>query len=30
LAFARAALMRLKDETVKRQLAEERRDAPEP
>jgi hypothetical protein len=30
LAFARAALMRLKDETVKRLRAEERRDAPEP
>ena len=30
LAFARAALMRLKDETVKRRLAEEQRDAPEP
>ncbi len=29
LAFARAALMRLKDETVKRRLAEERRDEPE-
>ena len=28
LAFARAALMRLKDETVKRRLAEERRDEP--
>lgn len=30
LAFTRAALMRLKDETVKRRLAEEQRDAPEP
>jgi hypothetical protein len=30
LAFAKAALMRLKDETVKRRLAEERRDKPEP
>ena len=30
LAFARAALRRLKDETVQRRLAEERRDAPEP
>jgi hypothetical protein len=30
LAFARAALRRLKDETVRRRLAEERRDAPEP
>jgi hypothetical protein len=30
LAFARAALMRLKDETVSRRLADERRDEPEP
>jgi hypothetical protein len=30
LAFARAALRRLKDETVTRRLAEERRDEPEP
>jgi hypothetical protein len=30
LAFARAALKRLKEETVTRRLAEERRDAPEP
>jgi hypothetical protein len=30
LAFARAALRRLKDDTVRRRLAEERRDAPEP
>jgi hypothetical protein len=30
LAFARAALMRLQDETANRRLAEERRDAPAP
>jgi hypothetical protein len=30
LAFARAALRRLQDETVHRRLAEERRDAPAP
>jgi hypothetical protein len=30
LAFARAALMRLKDETVRRRLAEERRDDADP
>ena len=30
LAFARVALMHLKDETVRRQLAEERRDEPNP
>jgi hypothetical protein len=30
LAFARAALRRLKDETVKRRLTDERCDAPEP
>jgi hypothetical protein len=30
LAFARAALMRLKDETVRRRLADERRDDPDP
>jgi hypothetical protein len=30
LAFARAALMRLKDETVKRRLAEERNDDADP
>jgi ribosomal protein S25 len=30
LAVARAALRRLKDETVTRRLTEERRDAPEP
>jgi hypothetical protein len=30
LAFARTALRRLKDETVRRRLADERRDEPEP